>query len=73
MHGNGHECGACGMLQGYVFMRERDGYEKAQEFALQAAKTYRKALLKVKGMVLRREYIKAYIVAKRALSGKYEE
>lgn len=73
MHGIRHDCGACGMLQAYAFLRERDGHDEAQAFALRATQTYRQALLKTKGMVLRREIIKAYIVAKRALRGVYEE
>jgi hypothetical protein len=57
----------CGMLLNLAFMRNRDGAGAALRFALQAVTTYRRAVRQRRGLLLRREMIEAYKVARRYL------
>lgn len=58
-------CGTCGSI---AFIRARDGEEAAQEYAKRTAQAYRRAVRQVRGRIMRPEMIRAYKVAKQAIT-----
>lgn len=60
----------CTVCKNTEFVRERDGSDKAVEYVTRAVTSYRRAVLKTRGLVFRRVYIEAYLAAKRvAIAG----
>lgn len=59
----------CTMCKNLEFVKERDGLDRAKEFARQAVHIYRKTLLSRSGLISRRKMIEAYLCAKRWTGG----
>lgn len=55
----------CGVCDNVEFIRKRDGDAAVAAFAARAAVSYRKHLRKYPSSLLRRQFISAYVVAKR--------
>jgi hypothetical protein len=55
----------CGTCRNIHFVRLRDGDDAARAFAAQAVRAYRRAVLQVRGRIMRPGFIAAYLCAKR--------
>lgn len=61
----GYDNKLCGMCRNIQYMREAG--ENVQEYARRSMRIYRKLVLTKRGLVMRKEYIGAYLCAKRAV------